>query len=188
MKPTLARATLVGMRCLAFLLIAVTACSRPHIQGISTIEEEDAPLASAIRAGDPAVDLQFASGFYPAEQDGWRWTRGYFTAMLLAPPDAAAHGALLELRFDVPEVVINRLGPVTLSATISGIPLEPQTRSHPGIEPYRKPIPAKVFSKREVLVEFSLDKVIESNSLPGEDRELGVVVHAVALLPNASTP
>jgi len=179
---------LVGMRCMVFLLLAVTACSRPRIQGIATIEEEHVEVKSSIRAGDPAVDSQFASGFHPAERDGWRWTRKHFTAVLLAPPESAAHGALLELRFDVPEGILSRLGPVTLSAEIAGIRLKPETRNHPGVETYRRPVPAVAFSKREVLVEFSLDKVIEPNTLPGEDRELGVAVHAVALLPQASTP
>ena len=164
------------------LLLALSACGKPRVQGIATIEEQDAPLKSVIRAGDPIDELQFASGFYPAEPDGWRWSRGHFSLVLLAPEEAARNGATLELDVNAPQVLLDQIGPVTITASIRGVGLEPETRSRPGMLAYRRFVPASAFSKREVLVDFTLDKVVQPNTLPGEDRELGVAVHGAALL------
>ena len=158
------------------------ACGKPRVQGIATIEEQDAPLKSAIRAGDPADELQFVSGFYPVEGDGWRWTRGHFTLVLLAPDDAPRNGATLELQLDVPKVVLDKIGPVTITASIHGVGLPPQTRDTPGVAAYRSLVPAASLAKREVLVDVSLDKVLKPYALPGEDRELGLAIHGAALL------
>jgi hypothetical protein len=165
------------------LLLAAAACGPPRVEGIATIEEQDAPLLSAVRAGDPDVEPQFALGFYSAERDGWRWTRGRFSIVLLAPPDAAKQGAVVELTFAVPQVVLDRLGPVTVSAAVGGVALSPETRDTPALRAYRRAAPPQAFSKREVLVEFALNKVLKPFTYPGEDRELGVAVHGAALLP-----
>ena len=164
------------------LLLALTACGKPRVQGIATIEEQDAPLKGTIRSADPTDNMQFVSGFYPAESDGWRWSRAHFAVALTAPNDATLNGAILELTYDAPKAVLNQVGPVTVSATIHGAQLEPEKRSQTGIAVYRRTIPASALSQREVLVNFTLDKVVKPNTLPGEDRELGIAVHGVALV------
>jgi hypothetical protein len=171
------------VRFAAALVLGVTlvACGKPRVQGIATIEEQEAPLKSAILARNPMDEPQFVSGYYPAEPDGWRWTRGHFVVVLLAPPNSAAKGAVLEAKIDVPQVVLDHVGPVTVRATIGGVALEPETRSHPGIAPYRRSVPASVLQSPEVLIDFTLDKVVKPYTLPGEDRELGLAMHAVAL-------
>jgi hypothetical protein len=166
----------------ALLLFTLVACGKPHVPRVSTIEEQDAPLKSVVLARLPEDEPQLVAGFYPAEPDGWRWTRGHFTVVLQAPANASTHGAILELALDVPQVVLDQVGPVTVSASIAGQFLAPETRLHPGITPYRRTVPAQVFSQREVVVEFQLDKVVKPYTMPGEDRELGAAMHSAALL------
>jgi hypothetical protein len=179
------------MRLGTFLLMAILAaatitCSRPRVDGIPTIEEKDAPLLSTIRASDAAADSQFVSGFYPAEHDGWRWVRQHFAVVLEAPADAKEHGAVLELKWDAPQVVLDKVGPITLSASVAGVALPPETRDHSGVGTYHQTLTAAALPGHVVLIDFALDKVVKPFTNPGEDRELGVAVHAAALLPNTT--
>jgi hypothetical protein len=167
----------------AILLLTLVSCGKPRIPSVATIEEQDAPLKSAVLARVPEDEIQLMAGFYPVEPDGWRWTRGHFTVVLRAPEDAPMRGAVLELTLDVPQVVLDQVGPVTVSASIGGAALTPETRTHPGIAAYRRAVPAQAFSQKELIVEFQFDKVVKPYTIPGEDRELGAAVHGVALLP-----
>jgi hypothetical protein len=167
----------------AILLLTLVSCGKPRIPGVATIEEQDAPLKGAVLARVPEDEPQLVAGFYPAEPDGWRWTRGRFSVVLQAPADAATRGAVLELMLDVPQVVLDQVGPVTIASSIGGVPLAAETRAQHGIVAYRRAVPAAAFSQPEVVVEFQLDKVVQPNTMPGEDRELGAALHGVALLP-----
>ena len=90
-------------------------------------------------------------------------------------------GAKLVLRLAVPDVVIQKLGPVTLSARAGDTALEPETFAQPGNHVYERPVPAEVMIGDAVTVEFALDKALAPGQ--ADQRELGIIVTAVGFEP-----
>ncbi len=82
--------------------------------------------------GDPKQEKQLVSGFYGIEANSWRWTGKDFTVSLKPPAGSAVQGATLVFALSIPQVVIDKLKSVTLSASIDGTPLAPETYSHDG--------------------------------------------------------
>jgi hypothetical protein len=105
-----------------------------------------------------------------------------FSARLSAPVSASKKGARLVLKCTVPPVVIQRFTAVKLAANIEGFGLPEETYSQPGNYVYSRNIPAKVFDKDAVTVDFALDKCMP----PGgkDQRELGIVVSVVGFEAN----
>jgi anaerobic selenocysteine-containing dehydrogenase len=164
----------------AVLLIAGTSCQRERLQKVETIEDEQqVDLVSAVSAGDAKHAMQFVSGFYSIEQGSWRWTRGKFAITLKAPEAAAITGATLDLKFTVPDVVIQKAGAPVLSANADGTPLEPHKVEKPGEQAYRRDIPPTAFRGDAINIEFSLDKYLAAGAV--EERELGVIVTGASL-------
>jgi len=81
----------------------------------------------------------------------------------------------------VPDPIIARLKTVSLSATVGGAKLAPETYTQSGEFTYTREVPATVLGGEAVKVDFALDKSLP----PGEvdQRELGVVVSSVGLEP-----
>ena len=99
--------------------------------------------------------------------------------MALRPPfGAAARGALL-LSLTVPPVIIEKLKNVSLSASVDGSPLPPETYTQPGPYTYKRDIPANLLTPDSVQVDFQLDKAMPPAG--ADKRELGVVVNSVSL-------
>jgi hypothetical protein len=131
--------------------------------------------------GDPRAAVQLTRGFHGLENQSWRWTMKDFTATLRPPARAAATGASLQLKFTIPDVMFNRVGPMTISARVNGLDLGPQTYSQTGDFNYTRDVPATALSGDAVSVDFHVDK-----GLPPSDqdtRELAIIVTAVGLLP-----
>jgi len=147
---------------------------------VETIEAEQPELASVVSAGDPAHAVQFVQGFYDIEQGAWRWTRGKFSITLQAPGGAAQKGATLELKFVLPGAVIQKTGPVTMSAVLDGNALPPEKFEKEGAQVLRREIPPAIFRGPSVNVEFTLDKFLAAGAV--EERELGVIVQTAALM------
>jgi hypothetical protein len=59
------------------------------------------------------------------------------------PARSAQQGAVLELHLTVPPPTIEKLGSITLSASIGGAALAPETYSKAGEYTYRRDVPAK---------------------------------------------
>jgi hypothetical protein len=120
------------------------------------------------------------TGFYPPEEGGFRWTKREFSARLgFSLPGAS--GARLVLRLYIPENVIQKLGPMTLTARIGNHALAPETWSQAGSHIYRRDLDAALVAADPIQVDFALDK-----SLPprGSDaRELGIIVREISLEP-----
>jgi hypothetical protein len=130
---------------------------------------------------DPRADSQLVQGFYPLEGNKWRWTAGHFSAVLRPPIGSAQDGARLELRLSIPDVVVQQLGTVTLSAmTVQG-PLEPEKYTKPGDYVYARDVPPSVLGGDIVSVDFSLDQAIPAGKI--EKRELGLIITSVGLVP-----
>jgi hypothetical protein len=116
-------------------------------------------------------------GWHDLEPGGWRWTEKEFSVAF--PPLPAGQPAVLRFAFVLPEVALQRLGPITLAATINGAPLPPETYAASGEHAFISPLPADLPSADRILVEFRLDKA-QPPSLEDE-RELGLIALSVSL-------
>ena len=165
---------------IAILLLA-PACRIHKRSAHAQAPEDDGQLVSVITMGDPRAAVQLTRGFHGLENQSWRWTMKDFTATLRPPARAAATGASLQLKFTIPDVMFNRVGPMTISARVNGLDLGPQTYSQTGDFNYTRDVPATALSGDAVSVDFHVDK-----GLPPSDqdtRELAIIVTAVGLLP-----
>jgi hypothetical protein len=123
---------------------------------------------------DPKSAGQLISGFHAIEDGAWRWTERKFVISLRPPASAAEKGAILDLKLTVPPPTAEKVGAVTLTASIGGTALTPETYSKSGEYNYRRDVPPALLAGDSVRVEFELDKAIP----PGDPdiRELGVIV------------
>ena len=129
---------------------------------------------------DASTSSQLVRGFYPLEANTWRWAGPRFTVVLGVPPKARKNGATLVLALHLPDISIQKLKAITLTARVGDATLSPQTYSTAGVLEYRRSVPASAFTEDQVQVDCSLDKFLK---LEGDPRELGVVVTGVGLEP-----
>ena len=138
------------------------------------------PMQSTVNTRDPRVAGQLLDGFYGIESGAWRWTAKDFSVKLKTPVEAATKGATLRFILTVPQVVIDKSGPVTLSAKVGGTELAPETYSSAGENlSYQREVPSNALGGSETVVNFHLDKSFVPG---GQDlRELGLVATTIAL-------
>ena len=135
---------------------------------------------STVYTADPNAGPQLLSGFYQVEEYSWRWTTQRFS-VVLRPPEGAGAAANLVVQLVVPEVVIQKLRSITLSAAVRGVQLEPETYTKPGDYKYTRAIEPKLLESEESRIDFELDKVMPP---AGQDvRQLGIVVSSIGLEP-----
>jgi hypothetical protein len=139
------------------------------------------PVLSALKMSDPDAARELVAGFYGLESGTWRWTASKFVVALLPPQGAAQNGARLEFKFSLPEVIANKLGPLTLSAKVNGFALPSQPYSKAGEYIYTAAIPPETLRSGIGYLEFSTDKAMPPDN--GDKRELALVAVSVALLP-----
>lgn len=165
----------------ASLLLSTEACRGKHNRTTVVNEEEAAPrVGSALKVSDPSAVQQLIKGFYGLEGGSWRWTARRFTVVLKPPLASPQLGAHLNLAISIPEVVTEKLGPVTLSASIDGTKLASVTYSKPGGYIYAADVAPELMKKETVIVEFELDKSLPPG--PSDQRELGVIATSVGLV------
>jgi hypothetical protein len=170
-RPHLLTSVLLAALCM------VSGCSAPDLRDRT---EEEPPLPSPeVQVADPRTPAQLLSGWHDVEHNAWRWTARNFAVRLRPPIGAAVKGATLTLHFTLPAVVISRLGPVTLSASIQGVRLAPETYRTARQALYARDVPPSLLSGNTVRIDFELDKVMLPGT--GDPRELGVVVDRVGL-------
>lgn len=121
------------------------------------------------QVGEPGATTRLLSGWHALEEWSWRWTERRFSAALPVPPRCAS--AALTLKFVLPEVVLERLGPVTLSATLAGRRLAPETYDHSGELVYRREVALEGLPQESV-AEFELDKALPPDESDGRERGL----------------
>jgi hypothetical protein len=168
---------LVSAALMALVLIAPAACKRK--KKTRSVVEDSGVLSSVVNVSDPAASGQLVRGFYVLESNAWRWTMPKFTVALKPPPGAAQKGGRLSLKFNIPEVIFNKLGPMNLRASINGLALPPETYSKAGDYIYAQDVPANALSGDAVSVEFTCDKALPPS---GDDaRELALVVTSIGL-------
>ena len=162
----------------AFLLLAFVAFGSAGCRRKKKGRSREDGLASVINVADPADSAQLVRGFSSVEADAWRWSTSKFSVVLRPPPGSAQNGAKLEMNFTLHDAV-SKLGPVTVSATINGTPIAPQTFSQPGDYTYSQDVPASALGSDVVTVEFSTDKAIEPTDK--DKRELALIVKTIGL-------
>jgi hypothetical protein len=167
---------------LAALLATVPACKR-HQTGAKPVEQgtPSPRFSTVVIISDPRAAGQLLSGFHSVEEGSWRWTERQFALNLALPRNAQQRGAALFLRLTVPPATIERLNRITLSASVGGGALEPETYTAPGNYVYRRPVARNLLTTDPVRIDFSLDKAIPPTA--PDLRELGVVVLAIGLEP-----
>src|SRR5579863_6347370 len=99
---------------------------------VEQTEEDSTVLASVIHMGDPKIAPQLLKGFYSIESNAWRWTAGSFAVALRPPRNSALKGATLHFHFTVPDAILSKLKTVSLSASVNGAALSPETYTQPG--------------------------------------------------------
>ena len=135
-------------------------------------------LQSKVQMNDASAGWQLKSGFYGVEGGSWRWTARNFAVTLAAPADPAHAGAKLHFRFTLPDAVINKLGPIQLSASVDGMALKPELYSKAGNYDYEREVGAGS-QPGTVTVEFSCDKALKPSG--DERRELALIAVSVGL-------
>jgi hypothetical protein len=176
------RAARLGLATLVLTLaFAPMGCKRKATAGVETTEEESPRMASTVSMGDPRSEAQLLGGFHTIEQKSWRWTARQFTIVLRPPFGAAEKGAVLKMKLTVPDPVIAQLKTVSLSASLNGHALPPETYTKPGQYTYTRDVAANLLAGESTRIEFQLDKAIPPGN--GDMRELGIVALSIGLEP-----
>jgi hypothetical protein len=160
---------------LAFVALAPTGCRRKK-KGRT---REDG-LASVINVADPSDSAQLVRGFSNVEADAWRWSTSKFSVVLRPPAGTAQNGAKLEMNFSLHEAVVGKLGPVTITATVNGAVMPPETYSQAGDYTYSHDVPASALGPDVVTVEFTTDKSLQPTEQ--DKRELALIVKTIGLI------
>lgn len=175
-KSILRRAVPAATILIAGLALATPACKRRSAGG-PTGEEG---LAAIVHVADPRTASQLVGGFYAVEANAWRWTAGKFSVVLRLPRNASSKGAILQLKLTIPDAVLAHEKAVTLSGSVNGVPLKPETYTHPGQYTYLRDIAAAQLEGDSAGVDFSVDKTIPPSA--ADKRELGLIVAEVGFL------
>ena len=120
------------------------------------------------------TNVELLSGWHSAEAAGWRWTEQRFSARM---DPGSARPARIELRFFVPQALIERYGPVTLRASADGVPLPSQTYHESARFTYRASLEKTPSAGDKVQLDFWLDHALPPSE--ADERELGIVVAAL---------
>lgn len=160
---------------LAFVAFAPVGCRRKK-----KVSAREDGLASVVNVANPADSAQLVRGFSNVEADAWRWSTSKFSVVLRPPAGAAQNGAKLELQFTLHQTVVSKLGAVTVSATVNGTPVAPETFSQAGDFTYSHEVPASALGSDVVTVEFSTDKALPPTGL--DKRELALIVKSIGLV------
>jgi hypothetical protein len=128
---------------------------------------------------DPAITGQLLSGFYPIEGNSFRWVARNFSVALEPPFDSQGNGARLTVHLYLPEVLIKRIGAVTLNATLDGRSLGSQVFDAPGSYDFVRDLSHEEIDTNIVPLQFCFDKSMP----PGEDdeRDLAGVITGISL-------
>jgi hypothetical protein len=170
---------LFGCALVATLVLVPVGCKRAKKVQVQQTVEESPRMASVIQMGDPKMETQLVSGFYGIEGNAWRWAARQFTVILRPPFGASQRGGTLQLNLTVPQVVIDKLKNISITASVDGSPLPPETYTQAGPYTYKRDVPGNLLTADSVKVDFQLHKAIPPSG--GDLRELGVVVNSVSL-------
>ena len=160
------------------LAFSLAACKSKKVEVRQTVEEVPRPRSS-VHVSDLKASAQLVNGFYQLESNSWRWTARQFTVALGPPVGAAQKGALLKLELTVPQVTIDKLKTISLTASVGGVDLGPETYAETGNFTYQREVAASLLGGDTVRVDFRVDKSFQ----PGNTdlRDLSIIVSSAAL-------
>jgi hypothetical protein len=158
-------------------LIFTTAGCKRKKRNQAASDEPITGLATVLNTADPRVAPQLLHGFHTIEGNAWRWTAGDFAAVLKPPAGADQKGATLVFRFAIPDTSMRQLQSLTLSTSVNGTPLPPETYTSAGEHAYSRDVPPEALKKDTATVEFTLDKYLHPSG--AERRDLGVVASMI---------
>jgi hypothetical protein len=122
---------------------------------------------------------QLVAGIYSVENRGWRWTARDFSLVLAAPRWASTRGANLIFAFYIPDAIMGRTGPVTLTAYLNDAEVGSRTYRTAGTQRFSAMIRPELLRQSPLAIGFHLDRYVPRGVL--ETRELGVVANTVSL-------
>jgi hypothetical protein len=155
-------------------------CKSPRDLTGYTEEEASAPRpAAGIQVAAPNAAPQLISGWWDVEDHAWRWTARRFAVVLRAPIGSARRGATLRFRFTLPDVIFSHFKEVTLSVSLQGQSLLPETYHQPGAVLYSREIPVGLVSTPSVRLDFELDHSFSPGN--GDSRDLGLIARSLGL-------
>lgn len=137
---------------------------------------QGAPAADALPTTISMSDPRFESlstGFYSIEADGSRWTKREFS-LTFGEPEPRGDDAKFSMRLFIPDVSIQKLGPMTLHARIGSQELAPETYSRSGLYAFKRDLNAAWIMPGPIRIVFTLDKALPPSA--ADARELGIVV------------
>jgi len=136
-------------------------------------------MLSSLHVADPRAEPQLLSGFHVVEQGAWRWTEKRFSVALKTLPPVEGEPIQLELKFALPDVIIEKFGEVALTARAGSASLGSETYNAAGDHVFQKPVPPEALEGEVVQIDFELDKAIPPSER--DERELGLVAQSIAL-------
>lgn len=117
------------------------------------------------------TNLELLEGWHESEETGWRWTKREFAVRI------RGNGTALTMKMFIPAESLERLGPLTLTASAGGRDLEPAVYATPGLNALVRHLDAP--DGADLLLRFRL-----SGALPpdrDDDRERGIIVGSIAV-------
>jgi hypothetical protein len=167
---------------LLLLTLTGVACKGKHSRVTVQNEEPDTGprVLSTVQMNDPHAAVQLLSGFYAIENNMWRWTAGKFSVQLRTPP-AAPSGATLALSFTLPDVIVQKLKNIRITAAINGTELKSQAYDTAGPYTFNADVPATLLTGETVNVDFTVDKTMRPDG--GDIRSLAIIANSVGISP-----
>jgi tRNA (mo5U34)-methyltransferase len=115
----------------------------------------------------PRYSVKLLDGWHPLEQNSFRWTERRFSLQIKPPPLVKSSALQFNFRLSFP-------GPVTLSATVNGIPVPPATFTAEGEQSYTIKLPREALKASLLRFDFTVDKYLPSGAF--DERELALLV------------
>lgn len=134
--------------------------------------------ASKVTTGDPRCASQLA-GFHRIEEERWRWSAKEFDVTLGMPARRDARTASMALRFYLPEPLIQKLGPLTLTVKQDDRVVARELFRQFGPQALVVRLDAATLHPQANTFRFALDKCVEAS--PSDKRQLGVIVSSISL-------
>jgi len=129
---------------------------------------------------DPEITGQLITGFYPIEENSWRWVKRSFSVGLKPPENARRNGGRLTVHLYLPMEEIRDAGAVTLSASVDGKSIGRQVFAEAGRFDFVQDLSAEDLDTNILPVQFRFDKSIPPGL--GEKRELAGVITGISLV------
>jgi hypothetical protein len=171
-----------GLLLASALFVAACGANRSALEP-DQVGQSDSGLASIFHTADPRAAPQLLTGVYSPEAFGC-WTKKAFSVALRIPEQEMAQPALIAQLY-IPDQEMASLKSITLSATVNGVAIEPETFVNAGTLYYVRPLPSGLLAGQTARVDFRLDKWMSAGTV--EQRELGVVLVMVGIKDGPST-